>query len=325
MEKKQFEVVFRGVRGSIPTPITSEQIAEKLSKALQLATPDDLRDAASINAFVQSLPVHIGGCLGGNSSCVQMDVGGEHLVFDAGSGIRELGKKWTVGEFGQGEGRAHIFISHTHWDHIMGIPFFDPIYVPGNHFTIYGVHKDIKARLAGQQKGHYFPIPFKAFRSKIDFVCLRETKSLPIGDATVSWKQNYHPGKSFAYRVEYKGKSVVYATDSEYKKIGPDDLRPVIKFFKDADLLIFDSQYTFVEGIEKKEDWGHSSTFIGIDIALEANVKRLAFYHHEPTYSDFKLMDILQQSQKYLRAIDSKSQLKMFFAHEGMVIDLMKP
>lgn len=324
MSKKQFQVTFKGVRGSIPTPLTPQQVEEKILRALELARPGDLKNPASIKAFVDSLPVHIKGCFGGNSSCVLAEVDGETLIFDAGSGLRELGRDLMAREFSQGKGRAHIIISHTHWDHIMGLPFFGPIYVPGNRFTFYGVHKDLKERLVGQQKPHYFPIPFKSFRSDIDFVHL-DTKELKIGDAAISWKKNYHPGKSYAFRVDYRGKSFVYATDSEYKKIGPDDLKPVIDFFKDTDLLIFDSQYTFVESIEQKEDWGHSSTFIGIDIALEANVKQLAFYHHEPTYSDFKLLDILHQSQKYLRAIDPKSPLKMFFAYEGLSIDLMNP
>ena len=132
----------------------------------------------------------------------------------------------------------------------------------------------------------------------------------------------YHPGQCFAYRVDYKGKSVVYATDAEYKKLGSSDLKPAVEFFQDADLLIFDSMYTFSEGLEK-EDWGHSSTFIGVDLALEANVKQIAFFHHEPTYSDFKLMDIFRQTEKYLKLVAPKQELKMFLSYEGLSVDLL--
>jgi len=321
----KFQITFKGVRGSIPSPLTSDLVEEKLVKALQLMEPKDLASEASIKKFVDRLPIHIKGCFGGNSSCVLAEAGDANLIFDAGSGIRELGRDWMKGKFADGKGKAHIFISHTHWDHIMGIPFFEPFYIPGNQFTFYAAHKNIQERLTQQQNPKYFPVSFKAFQAAIDFVQLDERKNLKIGDADISWKANYHPGKSFAYRVDYRGKSFVYATDAEYKKIGPSDLKPVIDFFRDADLLIFDAQYTFVEGIENREDWGHSSTVIGIDIALEANVKQIAFYHHEPTYSDFKLMDILQQSRKYLKAINSKSPLKMFFAHEGLTVDLLNP
>ena len=133
----------------------------------------------------------------------------------------------------------------------------------------------------------------------------------------------YHPGKCFAYRVDYKGKSVVYATDAEYKKLGSSDLKPAVEFFQDADLLIFDSMYTFSEGLEK-EDWGHSSTFIGVDLAVEANVKQIAFFHHEPTYNDAKLVDIFRQTEKYLKLVAPKQDLKMFLSYEGLSVDLLK-
>ena len=131
-----------------------------------------------------------------------------------------------------------------------------------------------------------------------------------------------HPGKSYSYKLKFMGKSVIYATDSEYKKLSQSRLQPTIEFFRGADLLIFDSQYTFVEGVEK-EDWGHSSTFIGVDLAVEAEVKKIAFYHHEPTYSDFKLVNIFEQTKKYLKAIAPKCKLNMFLAREGMTVDML--
>ncbi|MFQ5672409.1 MAG: MBL fold metallo-hydrolase [Nitrospinales bacterium] len=321
----KFQITFKGVRGSIPAPLTSSLVEEKLIKALQLAKPEDLARKASIKKFVDSLPIHIKGCFGGNSSCVLAEVGDERLIFDAGSGLRELGRDWMKSKFAEGKGKAHIFLSHTHLDHIMGIPFFEPFYVAGNQFTFYAVHQDIKERLVQQQNPKYFPVSFKTFRADIDFVQLNERKKLKIGDADISWKTNYHPGKSFAFRVDYRGKSFIYATDAEYRRNTPDALKPTIRFFRDVDLLVFDSQYTFAEETEQKKDWGHSSTVVGIDIALAAHVKQIAFYHHEPTYSDFKLIDILQQSRNYLKSINSRSTMKMFFAHEGLTVDLMNP
>jgi ribonuclease BN (tRNA processing enzyme) len=176
--------------------------------------------------------------------------------------------------------------------------------------------------LAGHQRPEFFPVPFSIFPSEISFTDLNEVSELKIGDATVSWKKNYHPGGSYAYRIDYNGKSFIYATDSEYKDIGPQALQSVIDFFKDADLVVFDAQYTFMEGIECKEDWGHSSAFIGVDIALEANVRQLALYHHEPTYSDFKIMDVFQLAEKYLKKAGKGSDLQVLVACEGETIDL---
>ncbi len=317
-----FNVKFHGVRGSIPSPLGNEEVEEKLVRAFQTAKPENLSDDDSIKSFVQTLPHEVRGTFGGNSSCVSMQVGDEKLIFDAGSGIRMLGLELMATEFGRGQGKANIFFSHTHWDHILGVPFFVPFYIKGNKFTIHSPLPDIRERLEGQQKSEYFPIPFSIYASDIDFVILEDKTEHTIGDVKITWKGMYHPGQCFAYRVDYKGKSVVYATDAEYKKLGSSDLKPAVEFFRDADLLIFDSMYTFSEGLEK-EDWGHSSTFIGVDLAVEANVKEIAFFHHEPTYSDFKLMDIFRQTEKYLKLVAPKQGLKMFLSYEGLAVDLL--
>ena len=323
MTENVFKVNFHGVRGSIPSPLTPDEVEEKLLRACQKAQPEDLKDENSIRDFVSSLPNEIKGTFGGNSSCVSMEVNGERLIFDAGSGIRMLGQSLMGCEFGRGQGKANLFFSHTHWDHILGIPFFAPFYIKGNQFTINSPLPDIRGRLEGQQKPEYFPIPFSIYASDIDFMVLENKTERKIGDLTVTWKSMYHPGQCYAYRVDCGGKSVVYATDAEYKKIGSGDFKPVVEFFKDVDLLIFDSMYTFSEGLEK-EDWGHSSTFIGVDLAVDANVKQIAFFHHEPTYSDFKLVDIFKQTEKYLKLVAPKQELKMLLSREGLSIDLLQ-
>jgi phosphoribosyl 1,2-cyclic phosphodiesterase len=317
----KFNVKFHGVRGSIPSPLGNEELEEKLIRAFQAADPENLANDDSIKSFVQGLPHEVCGTYGGNSSCVSMQIGDEWLIFDAGSGIRMLGQDLMATEFGRGQGKASLFFSHTHWDHILGIPFFAPFYIKGNQFTAHSPLPDLRERLEGQQKPEYFPIPFSFYASDIDFVVLEDKTEQNIGDVKITWKSMSHPGQCFAYRVDYKGKSVVYATDAEYKKLGSSDLKHNVEFFRDADLLIFDSMYTFSEVLEK-EDWGHSSTFIGVDLAVEANVKQIAFFHHEPTCSDFKLMDTFHQTEKYLKLVAPKYDLKMFLSYEGLSVDL---
>ena len=129
MTENVFKVNFHGVRGSIPSPLKPEEVEEKLLRAFQKAQSEDLRDENSIRDFVSSLPNEIKGTFGGNSSCVSMEVNGERLIFDAGSGIRMLGQSLMGSEFGRGQGKANLFFSHTHWDHILGIPFFVPFYI----------------------------------------------------------------------------------------------------------------------------------------------------------------------------------------------------
>ncbi|MCH6578996.1 MAG: MBL fold metallo-hydrolase [Nitrospinae bacterium] len=322
MNPQPFLVTFYGVRGSIPSPMVGKDVREKVLNILEQVRPENLRDANAREAFVDGLPEHLKSCYGGNTSCVHLYVGGYHLIFDGGSGLRVLGNHLLEQEFGKGKGEAHLFLSHTHWDHIMGIPFFVPFYREGNRFKIYGSHPRLKERLIGQQNFDYFPVSFDGYLADIDLVSLADEKECLLGDVRVTWHEMNHPGQCFSYRVEYQGKSFIYATDSEYKDLADGSLKPTIEFFKDADLLVFDSQYTFIEGVEK-EDWGHSSTFIGVDIALMADVRKIAFFHHEPSYSDFKLQSVLEQTQKYLKALSKDSPLEMILSEEGVSLDLI--
>lgn len=318
-----FQVIFRGVRGSLATPVSLAQIEEKFTKALERARPEDLKDNNTRKIFIDSLPLEIRGCFGGNTPCVQMRVGGENLIFDGGTGLRQVSQDLLKGDFGKGEGKAHIFFSHTHWDHIQALPFFSPFYIEGNHFTIVSPHDNFKKRLEFQQSPEYFPVPFDACKATLDFPDVNGMSEIRVGDVTVKWQEMCHPGKSFSYRIEYAGKSVVYATDAEYKDLRPEALQPYVDFFRDADLLIFDSMYTFSDGLERR-DWGHSSTFIGVDLAVDANVKEIAFFHHDPRYDDFKLVEIFSQTEEYLKSIAPESRLKMFLSYEDLTLDMMQ-
>jgi ribonuclease BN (tRNA processing enzyme) len=118
---------------------------------------------------------------------------------------------------------------------------------------------------------------------------------------------------------------VVYATDSEYKKQGSKNFKSTVEFFRDADLLIFDSMYTLSKGLAEKEGWGHSTAFTGIDLAVKANVKQISFFHHKPTHNDFELVDILHQTEKYLEKVAPNQCLKMFLSYEGLSVNLLSP
>jgi len=316
------KITFRGVRGSIPRPASPKAIENKVRQALKLAAAKDLEDDESIDAFIKTLPWHTRGCAGGNTTCIQVEAGDQHFILDGGSGIIPIGQDWMKGDFGKGNGEAHILITHTHIDHIIGFPMFTPFYIPGNRFTFYSPFPDLRERLAAQHDPRFFPVPLDELRACLNFVDLSQTPELEIGDTTIRWHENHHPGRSFSYRVERGGSSFILSTDSEYKDLSPQALAPTIEFFSNADLLIFDSQYGFTESVELKRDWGHGSTFVGVDLALDANIKSLALFHHEPSQEDDFLVAMLAKAQTYLKKMGGEDDLRVLLAQEGITIDL---
>lgn len=250
------QVTFWGVRGSIPTPG---------------------RDTVEI---------------GGNTSCVEVRAGKALVILDGGTGLRLLGQNLLK----EMPFTAHIFFSHVHWDHIQGFPFFAPAFVGGNTIHLYGgnnVSRTLEETLAGQMDYPSFPVQLSQMGSTMSFRDLFEGQKLEIdagdGKLTVSTARGNHPNGVWAYRLDYAGKSMVYATDTEhYSVVDP----KLCALSKNADLLIYDSQYTPEEYAGtagtggSKVGWGHSTFTEAVKLAKAANAQRLVLFHHDPLQSD---------------------------------------
>ncbi len=316
------KIQFWGVRGSIPTPQSPEDIYNKMKKLLILSRGVDMSSDEKIRSFLNNLPLSIRGVYGGNTPCISVQCDGTLVILDMGSGARALGFKiLQMPEFKNG-GIIHIFFSHTHWDHIQGLPFFAPAYNKNFKLIFYSPFPDIEKRLSFQQKPEYFPARLEEIPSAKEFKVLKKSEIVNINNKVeVLWNKLIHPGGSYAYKVVFNNKSVVYATDTEFYKIDEEFMEEIANLWSNTDVLIFDAQYTPEEYINKI-NWGHSSTLMAVDVALRANAKRIVLFHHDPTYTDEFIENTERRAKEYLNTIAPTSDLQIIPAYEGLTIEI---
>lgn len=324
--QKTMRVKFWGVRGSIPNPLTTEQLQEKLFQALTNAQGVNLGDAASVRNYIRDLDPWIGRVVSGNTTCVEVEAGGEIIIIDCGSGMRDLGATMMAREFGRGHGVAHIFLTHAHWDHLQGFPFFAPLYVPGNRITIYAVGADPRRYFDHQQVAPiYFPLTVREFPAELQFIQLKEGSSIQIGRTTVSNLALQHPGTAYAYRFDDGVSVFVFASDGEYKELDDVSLSRYIEFFSHADALAFDSQFSLRDLFLSKRDWGHSSVMIGVDIAEKAGAKKLVMVHYDPSDSDRSIYEVAESARQYSRLNPIPGEIEVLVGYDGLELLLGPP
>ncbi|MBT5873017.1 MAG: MBL fold metallo-hydrolase [Candidatus Latescibacteria bacterium] len=317
------KVITWGSRGSLPASLNANVIRSKIARALEAAQGRDLSSTAAMDKFIDSyLPFAVKGTYGTNTTCVEIRTGQaerEYLVIDCGSGLRDFGAYLMKTE--QIPAHVHILVTHPHWDHLHGFPFFVPAYIPGNRIDIYAYHEDIEQAFRKQQSDPFFPVSMDVMQADITFHQLNENDPFELNGCRIQSMQQ-HPGISYGYRLSRDGKVVVFSSDSEHKSDAHDDKYPFIEFFSDADLLIFDAQYTLTDSLYAKEDWGHSSNIMGVELAMRAGVKHLCLFHSEPTASDDELDQILESTKRYAVLHDSSYELDVSHAYDGMELDI---
>lgn len=320
------KVYFWGTKGSLPSSSLAEETHKKIFFALKASTAYDLKSDSDIEAFIKGhLPFYIKGSYGTNTSCIEIIGGSDHILCDAGTGIRDFGNrliKQKAVKKDKNPDTFHIFQSHLHWDHIHGFPFFTPAYIPGNRINIYGFHENMRDAFETQQSQPFFPVAFKYMSADIRFETLEPEREYHIAGLKVKGFRQDHPGDSYGYRFEKDGKVVVYSSDCEHREGLEKDDYIYLDFFKDADLLIFDAQYSLLDAIYTKENWGHSNNIIAVELSVKAGVKRLCMFHNEPTCDDEALWKFLEDTRKYLRLYDESYPLIIELAYDGMEIEV---
>jgi phosphoribosyl 1,2-cyclic phosphodiesterase len=315
-------VKFWGTRGSIPTPVPSETIKHKIRLALESAVGLDLTNQAALNQYIERLPFAVQSTVGGNTTCIEVQSGDQLLIIDAGSGLRLLGLDLMEQGFAQGNHQADFLITHTHWDHVQGWPFFRPAFIPNNRFTFYSPFAELADRLARQQEAIFFPVPVTYMSAQLEYKVISEERWCQIGKFRIYPVQLSHPGLTYGYRIEDGESCLVCATDSEYKRVDLKSTEKYVEFFKDADLLIFDAQYNLTEVLDRP-DWGHSSPMMGAELAYRAQVKRLALFHHDPTSGDEKILAGREQAEAYLaRRHPRFSTCEILVAYDGLELEI---
>lgn len=299
------KIKFWGVRGSIPTP-----------------GPGTLR-------------------YGGNTSCLEINFPGKpRFILDAGSGIRELGKLLLKEK---DPVKGYIFLTHFHWDHIQGLPFFKPAFKPGNHFVIFGSDEprvDLTKIISSQMNPIYFPVAIQDMGAKVEFNSISEG-TFDVDGVTVQTRLMNHPGYTFGYRFTWRNKSVIYISDNEpfaqelnaadnasdtkqslearFEKFVDNKEDGLVKFLEGADLLIHDCQY-LPEEYQQRITWGHSPYTYTVDLAIKAKVKQLILFHHDPDHDDEMVDHILALSQERLR--EKSYAIPCSAAQEGLIVEV---
>ena len=267
---------------------------------------------------------------GGNTPCVEvLTKPGRLIILDAGSGIRELGKyltKYTHHNI------IDIFISHFHWDHIQGIPFFLPLFEKGNNITFHGQGQGkhgIKELISRQMAPSFFPIEMKDLNSKVRYNQIITGKTYKIDDVIIETLAANHSAPTVIYKLTRRKKSIVYVTDNElitssdFSKDPMGDVarnnKQLIDFCRNCDYLIHDTMYD-ESSIKSKKGWGHSSNVALTYFSILAGVKNLVLFHFNPDYADQKIDDLLSEAKSIIKSV--KSAMKCIAAREGQKIEI---
>ncbi len=314
-----------GARGSLPAPHTPQALEDLIRSVLRDFFEKGNKKTTEVEDFLSKLPRHQFGGYGGNTPCLEVKTDSTRIIVDGGSGIRTLGYELLSGACGKGTGEVHLLFTHFHWDHLIGLPFFTPIFIPGNKIHVYAVQPDLPDVFKTIFRKPYFPVPLEALGSKIIYHQLKPREKFEIGDVDIVPYQLDHPDPCWGFRFVSRGRTFAHCVDTECTRVTREELGVDLPLYQGVDLMVFDAQYSLMETIEKM-NWGHAAASLGIDIAMREGVRRVLFMHHDPASSAEKIAAAEAHARRYYdaqlkaakRSNHPTHEVDWSFAHEGL-------
>jgi len=314
----------------LPSSPTPEQWVTDFEGLLRQFFKLGYKDATEIKDFLQHHSVPQIGGFGTATTSVEVSTPQAQIIIDGGSGIRNLGEEMMKGPAAKGKAIIHIFLTHFHWDHLLGLPFFAPHFVKGNQIHYYAIQPELKDMIKVKFSKPFFPVPFEQLSAHLEFHQLEPRKPIMIGDMKITPYQLDHPDPCWGYRIENEGKVYAHCVDTEGTRTSREALGPDLPLYQGVDLMYYDAQYTLPE-LAEKANWGHSAAQLGLDLALREGIRHVLFAHHDPGATTSQILELKAQTREYydwkIKTASANNiqlpQVKWRYAHEGLTIDLV--
>lgn len=311
---------FWGTRGSIPSPVSGQQLKTDILGWLETCRSEDfslsdiIEDLKVTSPSLSKRPI-LPGHFGGETTSIEVGAGGASSLFvDAGTGLRHVSTKYPERD------TYHILLTHVHWDHILGLLFFEPMFLKGKKINFYHLHEDAPKYIKVLFNGVNFPVSWDQLAADVRFHKLKKHEETCIEGLNLTPFCMDHPGGSYAFRFRHGDKNIAVCTDSSFDRHSREELGDDLQYYQNLDLIVFDAQYD-KEDFEKKKTYGHCTPEQGIKLAIREKIKNLVLTHHDPTYTHSKILGMMELAQKAAESSQSFVP-KVESAYDGMHIEV---